>query len=392
MRWLFSVINFFSAIGSLELTQRAMLYRAGSSRTSAPYSVCKRCATTSNCNCPKAPKSIVPPVIGRKTWIAPSSPSCRRPVRNCLLRIGSAASTIRKISGAKNGRPVNCKDSPSVKVSPKCKRPWLGNPIMSPGKASSNISRRCERKERALFVLISLPLRTIFNFMPRWKWPEQIRKKATRSRCAGSIFAWILKTTAEHFFSSGLTSRWTEWREPGAGARSTSVFKISRTPKLLMAEPKNTGDWRPAKNSFRSKAGMAFLTKSTSAKASSNASPKRSFRDGSSRARIVLESSVTRSSPALKRRIWWLMISITPAKDLPIPTGQVKGTTDMPKAVSISSIRSRGLLTSRSILLMNVTNGVCRARHTSIKRRVCGSTPLAASITIRAESTAVNTR
>ena len=104
------------------------------------------------------------------------------------------------------------------------------------------------------------------------------------------------------------------------------------------------------------------------------------------------ESSVTRSSPALNMRIRELAISITPAKDLPMPTGQVNGTTSIPNAVSISSINSMGGFTSRSILLMKVTIGVLRARHTSSKRKVCDSTPLAASITINAESTAVNTR
>ena len=91
-------------------------------------------------------------------------------------------------------------------------------------------------------------------------------------------------------------------------------------------------------------------------------------------------------------RIRMLAISITPAKDLPMPTGQVNGTTSMPSADSISSMSSMGGFTSRSILLIKVTIGVLRARQTSNKRKVCDSTPLAASITIKAESTAVNTR
>jgi hypothetical protein len=40
----------------------------------------------------------------------------------------------------------------------------------------------------------SLPVRTLCTFMPRVSRPEQMRRKATRSRCAGSMFAWILKT------------------------------------------------------------------------------------------------------------------------------------------------------------------------------------------------------
>ena len=43
---------------------------------------------------------------------------------------------------------------------------------------------------------IGLSVRTWRTFIPRSKLPEQIRMKATRSRCALSMFAWILKTNA----------------------------------------------------------------------------------------------------------------------------------------------------------------------------------------------------
>lgn len=39
----------------------------------------------------------------------------------------------------------------------------------------------------------------------------------------------------------------------GGGAQSTSALRISRTPKLLIAEPKNTGVSVPAKNSSSTK-------------------------------------------------------------------------------------------------------------------------------------------
>ena len=159
-----------------------------------------------------------------------------------------------------------------------------------------------------------------------------------------------------------------------------------------MAEPKNTGDCLPAKNASRLNSGMAFRIKSTSVSASFRSEPSRSCRAGSCISIRVSELSETRSSPALKRRIFDLAMSITPAKDLPMPTGQVNGTTSIPRAFSISSINSRGRLTSRSILLMKVMSGVLRARHTSRRRKVCDSTPLAASITMSAESTAVSTR
>ena len=47
---------------------------------------------------------------------------------------------------------------------------------------------------------------------------------------------------------------------------------------------------------------------------------------------------------------------------------------------------------SRSNLLMKVMMGVSRKRHTSISLMVRSSTPLALSITIKAESTAVKVR
>ena len=75
-----------------------------------------------------------------------------------------------------------------------------------------------------------------------------------------------------------------------------------------------------------------------------------------------------------------------------MPTGQVHGTTGIPSTRSISSTRSSGSRTSRSILLTKVMTGVFCARHTCSRRSVCGSMPLAASITISAASTAVSTR
>jgi hypothetical protein len=81
-----------------------------------------------------------------------------------------------------------------------------------------------------------------------------------------------------------------------------------------------------------------------------------------------------------------------PPKLLPLPTGQVIGTHGMPSSRSTSSRMSSGSRTSRSILLTKVMMGVLRWRQTSIRRRVCASTPLAASMTISAESTAVSTR
>ena len=75
-----------------------------------------------------------------------------------------------------------------------------------------------------------------------------------------------------------------------------------------------------------------------------------------------------------------------------MPIGQVIGAHSMPSTDSISSSRSKGSRTSRSNLLTKVMIGVLRMRQTSSSLIVCASTPLAASITITAASTAVSTR
>ena len=43
-------------------------------------------------------------------------------------------------------------------------------------------------------IFMSLPWRTCRTFMPFWYSPEQMRMNAIRSRCPGSMFAWILNT------------------------------------------------------------------------------------------------------------------------------------------------------------------------------------------------------
>jgi len=75
-----------------------------------------------------------------------------------------------------------------------------------------------------------------------------------------------------------------------------------------------------------------------------------------------------------------------------MPIGQVMGAVLIPSTLSISSSSSIGGRPSRSSLLMKVMIGVSRRRHTSISRMVRSSTPLAQSITMSAESTAVRVR
>ena len=75
-----------------------------------------------------------------------------------------------------------------------------------------------------------------------------------------------------------------------------------------------------------------------------------------------------------------------------MPIGQVTGAHSIFSTDSTSSSSSIGGRPSRSSLLMNVMIGVSRRRHTSMSLIVRSSTPLAQSMTISAESTAVSTR
>ncbi len=81
-----------------------------------------------------------------------------------------------------------------------------------------------------------------------------------------------------------------------------------------------------------------------------------------------------------------------PRSSRPMPIGQVSGAVAMPSTRSISSSSSMGARPSRSSLLMKVMIGVSRSRHTSMSLMVRSSTPLAQSMTMSAESTAVSVR
>ena len=71
--------------------------------------------------------------------------------------------------------------------------------------------------------------------------------KAIRSRCPGSMFAWILNTKPVIFGSAACTTRSSAVRGKGPGECLTNELRSSRTPKLLTAEPKNTGVCRAAR-------------------------------------------------------------------------------------------------------------------------------------------------
>ena len=175
--------------------------------------------------------------------------------------------------------------------------------MISPANAVSSNSRRWLMKLTTVLGRISLPLRTTFRRMPRVNSPLVTRKKAMRSRCAGSMLAWILKTTPENFFSSGVTTRCMAARGAGAGARSTSASSTSCTPKLLMAEPKNMGVCLPLRNSSRLNSGDAPFNSSSSSCACVNSAPKRLLASALSRPDKISSSPPALSSPGLKTRM-----------------------------------------------------------------------------------------
>ena len=77
---------------------------------------------------------------------------------------------------------------------------------MSPAKAWStwerSWARNCTERERVR----GLPVRRCWTFIPRSKRPEHTRRNAMRSRCWGSMFAWILNTKPENASAVGATS------------------------------------------------------------------------------------------------------------------------------------------------------------------------------------------
>ncbi len=75
-----------------------------------------------------------------------------------------------------------------------------------------------------------------------------------------------------------------------------------------------------------------------------------------------------------------------------MPTGQVSGVGTSLISSWISSISASASRPGRSHLLMTVITGMPRALQTRKSFSVCGSSPLAASTSITAASTAESTR
>ncbi len=202
--------------------------------------------------------------------------------------------------------------------------------------------------------------------------------------------AWILNTKALNGASSGRGSPSASSRGPGAGASSSSTSSSCRTPKLSTAEPNSTGVVWPARNASWSCTCPIASSSSDSSTAVVQASPSSAAaRSGSTRS-----SGATVAPPAVrvKRMKSPDERSRTPRKSPAMPTGQVSGVGSRPVRSRISSMSCRASRPGRSHLLTTVITGIPRCRQTSNSFIVCGSSPLAASSSITALSTAASTR
>ncbi len=100
-------------------------------------------------------------------------------------------------------------------------------------------------------------------------------------------------------------------------------------------------------------------------------------------------------APCLSASKTWttsLLRSNTPTKVAPLKTGQLIGHAGIPRWFSSCSMRSRGSRPWRSILFTKVKMGRLRSLQTRKSFSVCGSTPLAASMSITAQSAAARVR
>ena len=176
-------------------------------------------------------------------------------------------------------------------------------------------------------------------------------------------------------FSVGATTLLLPSRGCGGGAHSTSACSISCTPKLLMAEPKKTGDLlsREERIQVERRARVAeqlhVVTQGQRLVGKQLVEP---------RIAQALDQLAVIAHPFLARRESEQAIppQVEHArKRLPMPTGQVIGAQSILSTDSISSSSAIGARTSRSSLFTKVMIGVARSRHTSSSLIVCASTP-----------------
>ena len=181
-----------------------------------------------------------------------------------------------------------------------------------------------------------------------------------RSRWRGSMFAWILNTKPVNGVFRGLHLRVrASSRGCGGGAQSTSACRISCTPKLLIAEPKNTGVWRPARNASSSNGALRAAHQLDVVGATPRISSGNSRRAADCRGPSIARLSRRAAPrPARSAAAGLRADGRRRGSSRPMPIGQVTGAQSIVEHRSISSSSSSGSRTSRSILLTKVMIGV----------------------------------
>ena len=229
---------------------------------------------------PPRPAAARRPRSGGTPGSRPPRRAACRPVRSCLVRSGSATSTVRNISGAKNGSPVNCSASPSVSVSPSCSTPWLGMPMMSP--AIGLVEQLAAlRQEGHHGVRAAAPCRCARRFEPHAA--LEVARAHAHEGDAVAVRRVHVGLDLEHHagelaLASGCTARWSAGAGRGGGARSTSASSTSLHAEIvdgraeehrrLVAGEELRRGRRPARASRTSSISLARLLRTPSPKRS----------------------------------------------------------------------------------------------------------------------------
>ena len=125
------------------------------------------------------------------------------------------------------------------------KIPGSNTPMISPAYASSTIFRSWAMSCWGWVRRIFFPPCTWFTSIPASNLPEQIRIKAILSLWALFMLAWILNTKAEKSGRNGSITPSRVFLERGGVVILRKCSRKVSTPKLVRADPKNTGDRSP---------------------------------------------------------------------------------------------------------------------------------------------------
>jgi hypothetical protein len=244
-------------------------------------------------------------------------------------------------------------------------------------------------KSMALAMRSSRPARWCCTLIPRSNRPEQTRTNAIRSRWAGSMFAWILKTSPVNAGSSGWTSAWWSGAAAAAG-RSRRTCRAAPPRRTRRGRAEEDGRLAAGEVLVEGEPRPGLLQELDVEAELLGVVPEELVERGVVEAREVDRVELRRPSGTGGSGCGGG--GRAPSEAAPLPTGHASGTATMFRLSSMSASRSSGSRPSRSSLLMNVRMGVSRRRQTSMSWRVRLSTPFTESITMSAESTAVRTR